>query len=59
MQVEKIWSQTLITQVKISINRFLHYINGDFIKDSEFSLVKKEWMQNALNLVPEHLLSSY
>ena len=50
----KIWSDKLLKQVDISIKRMLHYIeNLDSIRNDELSKYKKEWMKNALDLVPD------
>ena len=38
----------------------LHYIdNPDSIRNDELSKYKKEWMKNALDLVPDYLLSAH
>ena len=56
----KIWSDKLLKQVHISIQRMLHYIeNPDSIRNKELSNYKKEWMKNALDRVPDYLLSAY
>ena len=56
----KIWSDKLLKQVQISIYRMLHYIeNPDSIRNDELSKYKKEWMKNALDLVPDFLLSTF
>ena len=50
----KIWSDKLLKQVDISIKRMLHYNeNPDSIRNDELSKYKKEWMKNALDLVPD------
>ena len=57
---QKVWSEKLLKQVQISIFRMLHYIeNPDSIRNDELSKYKKEWMKNALDLVPDYLLSTF
>jgi len=57
---EKIWSDKLLRQVHVSIHRMLHYIdNPDSIRNDELSKYKKEWMKNALDHVPDYLLTSF
>ena len=56
----KIWSDKLLKQVQISIYRMLHYVeNPDSIRNKELSNYKKDWMKNALDRVPDYLLSAY
>lgn len=38
----------------------MHYIeNPESIRNDELSKYKKEWMKNALDLVPDYLLSTF
>ena len=38
----------------------LHYVqNPDSIRNDELSKYKKDWMKNALDLVPDYLLSTF
>ena len=44
----------------ISIKRMLYYINSpDCIRNKELSNYRKEWMKNALDRVPDHLLNQF
>lgn len=46
--------------MQISIIRMIHYIESpESIRNDELSKYKKEWMKNALDLVPDFLLSTY
>jgi len=57
---EKVWSETLMNQVQLSIHRFFKYIESpDAIRNEEISKYRKEWMSHALDLVPDDLLSRY
>lgn len=57
---QKVWSEKLLKQVQISILRMMHYVeNPDSIRNDELSKYKKEWMKNALDLVPDYLLSTF
>ena len=59
-EFQTIWSEKLLKQVQISIHRMLHYIdNPDYIRNKELSNYKKEWMKEALDRVPDHLLNAY
>ena len=46
-----IWSQPLLNQMSLSINRYIHYQQSEEIKTDELSKYKKRWMTNALNLI--------
>lgn len=60
LQIEKVWSQQLLKQVSLSINRMLNYIdNIDCIRDEELSQFKPEWILHALVLTPSFLQKSF
>jgi len=53
-QYNQVWSQQLMRQVEVSTFRFLRYIDSpDSIKNEEVAKFRKEWMQKALDLIPE------
>ena len=59
-QYQKVWSETLMNQVQLSIHRFMKYLDStEAIKNEEISKYKKEWMSHALDLVPDHLLQQH
>ena len=44
----------------MSTHRFLRYLDSpDSIRSEEVAKYKKEWMQKALDLIPENLLMRY
>jgi len=53
------WPKKIQDQVILSYKRYKHYIHSDEIKHHEISKYKKEWITNALSLVPEVLLKTY
>jgi dynein heavy chain len=59
-QYNQVWSGQLMRQVEISTHRFLRYIESpDSIRNEEVAKFRKEWMQKALDLIPETLLTQY
>lgn len=55
-----VWSRQLLKQVQLSTYRFLKYVDsGDYIKSEEVSKFRKEWMQRAIELLPERLLRRF
>ena len=51
-----LWPKELFEKVQLSIRRYFNYINGDHIRHSEITKYKKEWLSNALGLVPDTYL---
>lgn len=53
----QVWSGQLMKQVELSTRRFLKYIDSpDSIRNEEVAKFRKEWMQKALDLIPDALL---
>ena len=51
------WPKNIREKVVCSIKRYKEYItNDDFIRSNEVSEYRKEWLTNALALVPEDYL---
>jgi hypothetical protein len=60
LDIEKIWSKSLLKQLSLSIMRMLNYIdNLDSIRDEELSKFKSEWILHALELIPLFLQKNY
>lgn len=49
------WPDSIRKKVNSSMARYRHYIDSDLIKQIEIPKFKKEWIKNALSLVPEKL----
>ena len=59
-QYNSVWSAQLLDQVKMSTHRFLQYLeNPNAFRNEDISKYKKEWMQAAIELIPNHLLSKF
>ena len=55
---EEQWPESIKQTVRISTTRFMHYINSDFIRHNEIASFKKEWITQALMLIPEELMQN-
>ena len=54
VRITQIWSKALVTQLQVSMQRYIKYIESEeFIKKDEISQYKKEWMQKILDLIPD------
>jgi hypothetical protein len=46
--------------VEVSTHRYLKYVDSqDSIRNEEVAKFKKEWIQRAADLIPDHLLQNF
>ena len=56
----QVWSADLMRQVEVSTHRYLKYVESqDSIRNEEVAKFKKEWIQRAADLIPDHLLQNF
>jgi len=59
-EYEQVWADPLIKQVELSYTRFAKYVeSAEAIKNEEISKFKKDWMQKALDLIPDTLVQRF
>lgn len=59
-QYDAVWSGQLLKQVEHSTLRFRNYLDSpDSIRNEEVAKFRKEWMQHALDFIPDFLLQTY
>lgn len=57
---QTVWSEQLFKQIELGCHRFNKYIMSPTkIKNEEISIFKKDWIQQAIKLIPAHLLQKY
>ena len=54
------WPPSIKKKVELSYKRYNHYIDSSqFIKHSEISKFKKEWISNAMSLIQESMIKKH
>ena len=59
-RITQIWSGALVTQLQVSMQRYLRYVDSDdCIRKEEISQYRKVWMSKTLDMIPDNVLQRF